>query len=115
MACVDRVRAVDWSDHGGLLRGRIGRGIANFNFAAKSWLTVGKVTSVMSPSPQLGFVGGTLDTPESHRADMGSFALLRMTIKESQDDNKKEDRMSEQNYNVILRGMRERVTLVLSS
>ena len=81
MACVDRVRAVDWSDHGGLLRGRIGRGIANFNFAAKSWLTVGKVTSVMSPSPQLGFV---VRTPRYACVAPGGHGILRL----AQDDNK---------------------------
>ena len=33
LAGVDRVRAVDWSDHSGLLRGRIGRGAVDFSFA----------------------------------------------------------------------------------
>ena len=34
---VDRVRTVDWSDHGGLLKDRIGRGRGNFRELRRDW------------------------------------------------------------------------------
>lgn len=44
LAGIDRVRAVDWSDHGGLLGGRIGNLASNFSFAADKGYTLVSLT-----------------------------------------------------------------------
>lgn len=80
LAGVDRVRGVDWSDHGGLLRGRIGRMAADFSVGVRKTLDVGKGYSrkgalykAQSSSREC------LATSVQLLEDMGSFAALRMT------------------------------------
>jgi len=95
LTSVDRVRAVDWGDHSGLLR----RGSAG-----KRWTLVSRIKIATNVGKSYwcivsscSFIGRNASTSlEILPPDMGSFALLRMTIE------KQEDAMTEQTYYVIL-------------